>query len=494
MMDIFAGYTSAYGHYVVSETTDDRGKRKGTARTVREKVTPELWSNHLTGVDGLGIIPINSDSMVKFGAIDIDDYQLEVTKILGKIIEFKLPLVPTYSKSRGLHLWLFTCEWVPARLMQLKLRELASFLGHGDSEIFPKQAEIIVERGDMGQWINMPYFGDERKMLNPESYKVAHIDNFIKYVSTRQLTRDQLKDLKPEVPESLAGGPPCLQILIKQGFPPGTRNTGLFNLAVYAKKVSPDEMPRMVEEYNKKWMDPPLTSTEVLGIIKSLNKKEYEYTCNQQPIKSVCNRPKCRGCQYGIGASTGLPEFGTLTKLETEPPIWFLEVVNGGRLELETEDLQTPLRFQKRCMDVLNVMPPILSRPEWSEIIQKLLEDVTTIQVPKANTNRGQFEEHLEAFLLGKFSGNRFEELLIGKPIIHDGFHYFRIRDLMNYLQKAKFEMRMNRVCIELRELGATHDFKNIQNRGVNMWKLPEIVREEIKLPIRKVVSNDDAF
>lgn len=493
MMEIFAGFTGAYGLYTLSGQVDDRGKQKGKGRTIREPVTPELWHNHITGKEGLGIIPINEKSQVKWGAIDIDEYQIDLIGVIRKVRDFSLPLVPFQSKSGGLHLYLFVSEFVPAKLVQNKLRELASFLGHGDAEIFPKQTEIIAERGDMGQWINMPYFGESRRAIDTEKLKNVTLDEFIATHVTKQVSPQQLREISPKVPDTLAGGPPCLQVLIKHGFPPGTRNNGLFNMAIYAKMFSPDEMPKLVEEYNKKYMDPPLASTEVLGIIKSMGKKDYMYTCNQEPIKRFCNKSKCRTCKFGIGSSTGMPEFGTLTKLCTDPPVWFLEVANGGRVELDTEDLQTPLRFQRRCMDFLNIMPPLLDRAAWSEIVQKLLEDVCVIEVPKDTTPKGQFLELLEIFLLGKFSGTRFEELLIGKPIIHDGFHYFRIKDLMNFFQRMKFDMKLNRVCIILRDMGAEHDFKNIENRGVNLWRLPEIKRSPVKLPVKGIID-DDAF
>ena len=57
-----------------------------------------------------------------------------------------------------------------------------------------------------------------------------------------------------------------------------------------------------------------------------------------------------------------MPMFGTLSKFESDPPIWFLDV-EDGRLELETEDLQNQQRFQRKCMNALNRMPPVLKPP-----------------------------------------------------------------------------------------------------------------------------------
>ncbi len=44
--------------------------------------------------------------------------------------------------------------------MQSKLKEMAIILGYEGSEIFPKQTEILVERGDTGNFLNLPYYNE----------------------------------------------------------------------------------------------------------------------------------------------------------------------------------------------------------------------------------------------------------------------------------------------------------------------------------------------
>ena len=95
--------------------------------------------------------------------------------------------------------------------------------------------------------------------------------------------------------------PPCLQQLVVQGFPQGTRNPGLHNLAVYARKSDPDNWPRLVEEMNRKYMHPQLAMNEVNTIIESQKKKPYFYGCKKQPIAPFCNREICKSCKFGVG-------------------------------------------------------------------------------------------------------------------------------------------------------------------------------------------------
>jgi hypothetical protein len=42
---------------------------------------------------------------------------------------------------------------------QTYLKNAAALLGEAGREIFPKQSEILVDRGDTGNFLNLPYFG-----------------------------------------------------------------------------------------------------------------------------------------------------------------------------------------------------------------------------------------------------------------------------------------------------------------------------------------------
>ena len=157
--DLFKGLERAHGRYDLATENQDGQKQGGTARTVQETLTLHEWDLHLKGERGLGVIPIRDDNKVYWGAIDIDVYDLdleEFSKSLGSS-----PIIPCRTKSGGLHLYVFFKESILAKSVVPKLREIATLLGYASAEIFPKQIKIISERGDVGNWINMPYFGGE---------------------------------------------------------------------------------------------------------------------------------------------------------------------------------------------------------------------------------------------------------------------------------------------------------------------------------------------
>jgi len=488
--EIFMGLPRAHGSYVINGERAD-GKKQGRATTIREDVTDEKWQAHLDGTMGLGIIPINDDSSCRFGAIDVDQYDgLDFGKINEKLADLKLPLWPCASKSGGVHLYLFTSEWVSADLMQRKLRDMAAALGFGGSEIFPKQTHILADRGDVGQWINMPYFGKERWCNNMDP------DTFADAALKGRLTQKQLEKLEIKAPtQAFDDGPPCLQHLAGQGFPAGTRNNGLFNVAVYCRKRDPDKWQPAMEEFNVKLMDPPLSSTEVQGVIKSASRKDYQYTCSKAPIAPYCNAAVCKLRKFGIDGSNDLPAIHSLTKFNTTPPIWFLDVDGGGRLELETDDLQNQRRFQRKCMEKLNTMPNKMSDQAWTKLINHLLENLTVVEAPVDASPIGQLMEHVERFCTGRVQAKNRDELLLGKPWTEDDRHYFRVADLMAYLDRMHFrDYRVHQVTSILKGQDAEHHFFNCKGKGVNCWSIKAFEKHDEDFDTPKLEGKDDLF
>lgn len=478
---LFEGHSASFGTYTLTNEVKPNGKRIGKAASFNKTVTKELYSRHLLGIVGLGIVPITKESTCKFGAVDIDEYPLDLEKLNNRIAKLKLPVTLCRTKSGGAHLYLFTSVFIAASLMQKKLREIASALGYGEAEIYPRQAQILVERGDVGNWINLPYFDEVNTMRYAYGFEPGALTlvDFITHATKMRINEKELSELSLIENQDLKDGPPCLQHLIKQGFPEGTRNNGLMNLGVYARKAFGENWQAHVEEYNTKYLQPPLESAEVLQIISSLRRKEYSYTCKAQPLQPFCNASVCRTCKHGVsGADLGMPKMGTLTKILTVPPIWFLDVETEEgikRMDLSTDELQSPLLFQKRCMEVLSTMPVILKRENWSAIVQKLLTEVVVIDMPAEATPQGQMLSHLESFCMSRVTAKTMDEILLGKPWINDHYIHFRLNDFLSYLTMKKYNLlTLNKIATYIRDIrGYKKDFLNIKGKGVNVYVLP---------------------
>lgn len=478
-MTRFHGLDRAYGTYNLkrSKTVKKGQKVMGEAITIEGQVNMQLWKDHLEGRNGIGIVPIRDDSTCFFGAVDIDLYQgLDIKKIIKDIKDQELPLVPCRSKSGGVHLFCFVHEPVPAIMMKDKLAAFAATLGFGDSEIFPKQSEILAERGDVGQWINMPYFNHTKTDRYGFKKTLGAMDarEFLKAIDKVWFLAKEFEAFTVHVLSDISDGPPCLQHLITKGFSAGSRNDGLFNVAVYLKKANPDDWKELVDDYNARYFHPTLSTGEVTQILRSLERKEYNFTCEKPPIKSYCNLSLCRSRAHGVGQLTGMPQLTGLTKYDSNPPIWFVDVDGGGRLELTTEDLQLQGRFQKKCMEALNQMPPGIKATTWQGLIQALLENVIIIEAPIDASPIGLLLEYLERFCTQRAQARTKDELLLSKPWTQGDWHYFRIIDFMQFLERNRFkEFKVNRICSILKELGGEHFFFHIKGKGLNAWKIP---------------------
>ena len=499
--ELFDGLKCAHGIYgqIAEEPSREDGKRLGKIRkTVFEPVTVELFQQHLDGKDGLGIIPIREDSSACFGAIDLDQYDgIDHTAIAKRIDNLKLPLLITKSKSGGCHFWLFAAEPVPAADMVARLQEMASLLGYGTSEIFPKQIRRSGHDKDAGSWINVAYYDGMMggRFCVTADGNALNEDQFLTLANRRKQPIDffgKAVSVTAELPQ----GPPCLQHLVQIGLPQGTRNTVLHELALYAKKVDPEGFGDMVEDFNRKYMQPSLPAEEVRTIIFSIKKKDYQYSCSKQPMVQHCNAGLCRSRKYGVGkAKEQTLALGRLRKLTTEPPIWFWDV-EGFSLKLMTDEIQNPALFQRVCMEQLNKMPPVPKRTNWEEIVAEAMKDLDVIEIPDASRH-AQFTEILIGYLTGSAQGQVREDLLRGVPFTEEGRTYFRLDALMRYLDIQRFkEMKRNDILSSLRDLGGRNDSLTLKGRQARYWSVPvfPIQTEGYDLPKQLTDDNKPTF
>ena len=486
---IFSGLDIAYGTYKIKAERGD-GKQAGQATVVRKPPTDDLWVKHLEGVEpSLGIIPIRADNTCIWGCIDIDQYPLDHKGLVAKVQQLKLPLIICRSKSGGAHVFLFTRTPVPARQFQNYLKNAAALLGEAGREIFPKQAEILVDRGDTGNFLNLPYFGGDqgtRYAFNLDG-TAATLDEF--YSLHEQFVQDSI-DEAPEGPKPaespIKDGPPCLQALCAQGFPEGTRNNGLFNIAIYLKRAHPGSWEDKLVEYNFKYVAPPLPNNEVQIVLKQANKKDYHYKCKDSPLNGFCNSGLCRTRKFGIGAnSPDAPQIASLSKYASEPPLWFLDV-NGRRIELDTEALHNQSMFQKACLERLNLVPPTLRKQDWENLLNALLKEmVETEQITEASEDTsvtGRFNDLLEEFTAHMQQALVREEMLMGRPWTDEdeGKTYFRIKDLEAHLTRNNFKgLTAPKMAQRLRDLGGEPMSLFLKGRTVRCWRIPKFAKQD---------------
>jgi len=480
--EIFWGLDTAYGTYKINGT-NDKNKQTGKGTVVRQPPSDDLWQKHLDGIEpSLGIIPIRADNSCTWGAIDVDQYPLDLTAFIKKVRELELPLVVFRSKSGGAHAYAFTKDPVPAGEMQDYLNACAALLGHAGREIFPKQREILIERGDTGNFLNLPYFGGDKTLRYAikDDGSAATMDEMFAMYDQYAQEKLVIPRKKKQENDPLRDGPPCLQALCSQGFPEGTRNNGMFSLGIFLKRAFPEKWEDKLLEFNMKFFDPPLGLSEMGLVQKQLEKKDYKYKCKDDPLKSFCNSGLCRNRKYGVGGDgPDSPQLASLTKYNSEPPLWFLDV-NGKRVELETETLFNQMHFQRACMERLNLLPPTMKKADWEMLINELLREMVELeQITEASedtTVTGRFNELVEEFTTHLQQGMDKDEILLGRVWTDEekGEVFFRMKDLEAHLKRNGFTgLSAPKISQRLRDMGGESVVMRLKGRGTRVWKMP---------------------
>jgi hypothetical protein len=512
LMALFEGFASMHGTHGTPDL-DPNGLKwsiKRTASTVKVPVSQDLWVRHLAGKYPLGVAPIRENDTCSWGCIDVDQYDLDLLAVIVKIEAMKLPLVPCRSKSGGLHLFLFLCEPTDASRVQAVLRDVAAAIGFAGSEIFPKQTHVDVMRGDQPNWMVMPYFGGDfgGKLQMQCGVKRTGaeqtLEEFVRHAEKSRVSEKDLSLIRVKKPKKerapFSDGPPCLQHMAEGGFPEGGRNNALFQVGVYLKRAFPSEWQVMLEQDNQKYMRPPLPSEEVLSVVRSLEKKDYEYKCKDQPMMSHCDSMTCRGRKHGVGTGGAYPEITGLRKLQTEPAVWFVDIA-GRTISMETSELQNYVKFHAACMEYADTCFKMLPPAMWMAILNDAMANMTTLPAAPDIGVAGVFLEIMESFLTNRLRGERIEDILRGAPW-HDEDnrrHYFRLADFRKFLERegardAKGKsMGRAEVTRRIESLGGGHLFKVIKDKGVNLWWVPSdavVAEPELDAPqvMREVI------
>jgi len=188
-MAAFKGSDVAHGQTQIGSTRRN-GKTEAKSFVVREPITEEMVAKHLAGEMGVGAIPINNDNNCKFGVIDIDTYPVDHAGLVKQLDDLGIPMAVCRSKSGGAHLYIFFAEFYPASEVREFLQEIAATIGWSRSELFPKQDRILSDRGDVGNFINLPYFDAEqtmRYMVDKDGNDVS-LEDFLDHSMKRKTT------------------------------------------------------------------------------------------------------------------------------------------------------------------------------------------------------------------------------------------------------------------------------------------------------------------
>ena len=205
-IEVFEGSDQFY----LADPTELTLKKNGGSRWgVKKEFSMSLGAaieGHLDGslLKGVVLPPIRkSDNKCKWGAIDVDGniYKDDNFKrqILEKIKKLDLLLVPCFSKSRGLHLYIRFKDWTDAQKVIDILHTFLNKLGlPPETECFPKQAKV----GSTGNGIMLPYMkgigNDLVRYWDGKEFITGSKEEFVEIMSYLDVNAE---DIKIELPE-----------------------------------------------------------------------------------------------------------------------------------------------------------------------------------------------------------------------------------------------------------------------------------------------------
>lgn len=464
---LFPGYSRAHGVFRALGT-DDRGKIKGRAITVEG---PCDYAAHLNGKEPQGAIPLRDDCTVQWAAIDVDKYDLDIAAVAARVVEKAMPLVACASKSGGIHLYVFLREPQPADIVRRYLSKLASALGVGGSEIFPKQSERASAQ-DIGNWINLPYWKGAERVAWHEG-RALTLPEFLERAEALRTTVESEKKTRKKNSTSddpLDGAPPCLcHHRDNGGVPDGHKHEHLFTLSVYCRKRWPDDWKSRVHELQRLVFRPALTHDDVERVTRSVDRKEYDYECKGP----WCDRAQCRRAGFGSGTAAA-DMIDNVTKILGDPVLWAVEM-DGRRVLVNSDDLQSQYAFNRVCMDVLSRCPAQVPQQRWLAYVDSKIREADEIEVPTEANPVGAFADYLAHFLSSTARrAMEADEVLLGKVQIREGKAVFKITALQNYLTERRFNIPSGtKVWSWLRDMGARSAVLRVGDQTVRVCEYP---------------------
>jgi len=469
-IEYFNGYRNAYGvadfNHQDSKVDSETGKKKPVYRWNFEELTKDIYQQHIKGELSIGIQPCTEDSEVKFGVIDIDpkDYSSFNKKDYIDIIQqYDLPLLPVESKSGGLHLFLFMDKFTDASLIKSFLTNLLSLFGlKQDTEIFPKQTQLTKdsETGQLrpGQFINLPYFGEERKALNVDGTKFT-LDQFIEVISANLVNKERLKEITEGienksmegVDEEFIEGPPCLAAISKvanqEKF--DGKDRFMYNYHVMVKMKYPDSWEQKVMNAPVKYFSGIHANAwdkKFLGQkVKSWNRSSKGYTCTESPLSEHCKKGICVKKKFGVlrGAKGSYPVLTNLKKIDLDPePEYEFDVTKPDGISTATvhcrtvEHLNDQRKRRNARSKAAGFFPPLI-KGEEEQVVMDALYTTQKVVLPPVGTSP---KEKLHAVIHAKINGPQATSdaaFKTGSVLIEGDYAYFKFEKFYDKL-KAK--------------------------------------------------------
>jgi hypothetical protein len=338
-----------------------------------------------------------------------------------------------------------------------------------------------------------------------ENGSSASLEEFFEHYERNKVTPQQLKKLKSNIDEGDSGdwfkdGPPCMQALASFGVPKSQRNEVLLDMTRYIKKRYPEEWKDKTLDYNKKFFEPAgkgMSFSEVSNVIGSREKKDYIYRCDQDWLKSFCNKEECIKRKFGISGSLNNELIlGPLSYVTSNPKIWYLGF-NGEEVRLSSKELVRQDLARESATEQTGKTPG--KTKNWDMHIRALQEKATEIDAPEESLPTFKLRNNLENFCYNTRVSKDKKKILLGRPFEDDSSIRFTFNDFFKYLKSDEWNITADITHQMLKKInGVTREKFHIKE-GVKRWvyvvnkeKFEE--EPEVKQDVPDFSDNEGAF
>ena len=466
----FDGYREAYGladfEHEEAKIDPESGKKRPVYRWNFEPLTEEIYNSHVEGKISIGIKTCNTDKEARLGVIDIDpkDYaDFDKKFFIDKVQEFDLPLIPVESKSGGLHLWIFINEFMSAKdIVSFLTNLLPLFKLKPNTEIFPKQTELTRDESTgkigPGQFINLPYYGGERKGLNVDGTSFT-LENFLQLIEANTVSKDDLQQITEGIDKKIyegvngdfIDGPPCMAVLSKLSKEKNFdgKDRFMYNYHVLVKMKYPDTWEDKVKNAPVKYFEEihgnAWTDQKLKAKIKSWAKTEKGYTCNQDPLFEHCKKGICVKKKFGVlsGSKGSYPGLTNLRKIEIfEEPEYEFDVTKPDGIGKATvhcksiEHLNDQRKRRNAIAKAAGFLPPLIKGDAEQTVMDELYKTQTTVSPPIGTSPKEKLHDVLHTKINGP-KATTDAAFKTGSVLIEEGYAYFKFDKFYDRL-KAK--------------------------------------------------------
>lgn len=450
--------------------------------TVPGAVTAAKWEQHLKGEESIGVNPRTSRGSCIWGALTTSYSRAKITAICGKVPP---SFIPCHGEN-GVNIFLFLDSPCSASLVTKKMLLLAEYLEleEGTFEVYPKPGGM--------DWMLMPYFDHDKTAMFAVIENVPQsINEFLKYayeyrMSLADLSAISVDSLGIRRETTFKDGPPCLETMVKQGFPEFGRYEALFTVGVYLRQRHPHGWQEKLMEFNQRHIG--ATYTETAKIIRSMRwrSRKFQYRCMEVPMIDFCNKKICCGREYGIKPTKSDEKemrpcvLDEVTKVvcytpqagSKDEPYWIF-YFGDDILEVNVDMARKQAYFAREFLRQFHRVILPISDSRWMKAMNDLLESSEVHEMAFDAGLEGQFLNYVADF--SETASDDMADILKGSPVVRKGRYYFRSADLIRYVFDIKrFRMfREDEIWITLvRRCNAQHHTIEVGGKGVKCWSI----------------------